>query len=413
MGLITMFLSPQFVLSVLSLFCTSLADNCNDFEDVTCELSEHNIIDLDRHTPTPGECQVMCRETEECGWFTHFGTDCYLLRDCGVTEHCGGCVSGPTSPDFATCPWPPGPAPETTTTTTTSSTTTQTTTISTTTTTTTTPTTTTTTGGDASCSNFEEAACELSENNIVGHDRFTNTATECQEKCKEDAACSWFTHFDTQCYLLSTCGNTAQCQGCVSGPTSPDFSSCPWPPGPEPSTTTSSSTKPTTTTTKSTTTTTRTTSTTTTQTTSTASEQCDDIKINENCDWSYGLIHWYENVMTGSECQHICLDLQGAKFFSHYNEGREAEHGFCGCFSTCAWPSSEGCYDRCATHEVFSEEDWIEDKANYDDLTSSETFGGELDVEEFALNEPRPGPRYCHCMRGPLQPDVDGCDLWP
>merc|ERR1719402_68350 len=152
-----MFRSPQFVLSVLSLFCTSLADNCNDFEDVTCELSEHNIIDLDRHTPTPGECQVMCRETEECGWFTHFGTDCYLLRDCGVTEHCGGCVSGPTSPDFATCPWPPGPAPETTTTTTTTSTTTQTTTTSTT-------TTTTTTRGDASCSNFEEAACELSEN---------------------------------------------------------------------------------------------------------------------------------------------------------------------------------------------------------------------------------------------------------
>ena len=29
------------------------------------------------------------------------------------------------------------------------------------------------------------------------------------------------------------------------------------------------------------------------------------------------------------------------RFFSHYNEGHHAEHGYCACFSTCAWPSSE------------------------------------------------------------------------
>merc|ERR1719402_1397643 len=409
-----MFRSPQFVLSVLSLFCTSLADNCNDFEDVTCELSEHNIIDLDRHTPTPGECQVMCRETEECGWFTHFGTDCYLLRDCGVTEHCGGCVSGPTSPDFATCPWPPGPAPETTTTTTTTSTTTQTTTTSTTTTTTTTPTTTTTTGGDASCSNFEEAACELSENNIVGHDRFTNTATECQEKCRDKAGCSWFTHFDTNCYLLSHCGATAHCEGCVSGPTYPDIATCPWPPAPSTSTTTT--THKTTTTTKPTTTTKRTT--TAKSTTTTASHgSCDDIHVNEECDWNYGLIHEYgEHIMTGSECQDRCKGVSGAKFFSHYNEGHEGEHGWCGCFSTC-WPSTDGCSIFCSshegpnTHEEVSSEDMEIDGSYREPLDSSETFGGEVDIE--VPMEPRPGPHYCHCMHGPLEPDVDSCDLWP
>merc|ERR1712215_104666 len=138
------------------------------------------------------------------------------------------------------------------------STTTQTTTTTTTWATTTTPTTTTTTGVDASCSNFEEAACELSENNIVGHDRFTNTATECQEKCRDKAACSWFTHFDTNCYLLSHCGATAHCEGCVSGPTFPDIATCPWPPGPTTSTTatttsTTTTTAPTTTTTTTTT----------------------------------------------------------------------------------------------------------------------------------------------------------------
>ena len=47
--------------------------------------------------------------------------------------------------------------------------------------------------------------------------------------------------------------------------------------------------------------------------------------------------------------------------FSHYNEGHHAEHGFCGCFSSCAWPTSEGCNTSCATHqthesgELFSE----------------------------------------------------------
>merc|ERR1719508_386466 len=110
-----------------------------------------------------------------------------------------------------------------------------------------------------SCYDFEEAACELSENNIVGQDRFTNTPDECQVKCRDEAACSWFTHFDTQCYLLSECGTTAHCEGCVSGPTSPDFSTCPWPPGPVPSTTaTPHPTQPTTTTSTTTTATTTT-----------------------------------------------------------------------------------------------------------------------------------------------------------
>lgn len=44
-------------------------------------------------------------------------------------------------------------------------------------------------------------------------------------------------------------------------------------------------------------------------------------------------------------------------------------------------------------------------------LDSSETFGGEVGVE--VTNGPRPGPHYCHCMRGPLEPDADNCDLWP
>ena len=46
-------------------------------------------------------------------------TRCQHLLD----YSCEGCVSGPTSPDFSGCSWPPGPAPDTTTTTTTKATT--------------------------------------------------------------------------------------------------------------------------------------------------------------------------------------------------------------------------------------------------------------------------------------------------
>ena len=37
-----------------------------------------------------------------------------------------------------------------------------------------------------------------------------------------------------------------------------------------------------------------------------------NVSINENCDWNYGLLHWYENIMTGAECQHKCRTVNGA-----------------------------------------------------------------------------------------------------
>merc|ERR1711890_47455 len=272
------------------------------------------------------------------------------------------------------------------------------------------------------CEEFTEAACELSENNIVGQNRFTNSPGECQVLCKAEPRCTWFTHFASQCYLLLICGHSDVCHGCVSGPTTPAFDTCPWPPAPTTPTTTSTTTTPKTTirtTTPTTTTPTTTTSTTTTTTKTTTTvpttttnnkDGCDDMHINSQCDWNYGLITWYEKVMTGSECQHLCKNVRGSEYFSHYNEGHHADHGFCGCFSTCAWPSTSKCHDSCDTHEVFSEELLGEGLDAGSELDSSELFGGEVDIppKEF-----RHEPRWCHCIRGPLVPDVDTCDLWP
>jgi len=102
---------------------------CGDFVEAACDLSEDNIIDYDRHTETPEECQGICRENPQCFWFTHFSTQCYILVQCGRGEHCEGCVSGPKdAPDFDTCPWPPvtTPVPPVSTTTATTSTSTST-----------------------------------------------------------------------------------------------------------------------------------------------------------------------------------------------------------------------------------------------------------------------------------------------
>jgi len=248
-----------------------------------------------------------------------------------------------------------------------------------------------------SCGDFLEGACDLSEDNIVSHDRFTNTAAECQSKCKNASGCSWFTHFDTQCYLLSACGDSAHCEGCVSGPTSPDLGTCPWPPVPDTttaetaSTSTEPATSPTTTTQKSTTTnpttpvptTQSTTPTSTTPTTTPPTKpttipagDCNDIAYNELCDWDEALIEYYEHVMDAGQCQNICRGLNGARFFSHYNKEKDYYSldkmtGVCGCFSSCHWPTSKHCHKNC------------------DDVT-------------------RDSDR-CHCMRGPLQPDVDSC----
>merc|ERR1711971_507240 len=193
------------------------------------------------------------------------------------------------------------------------------------------------------CGDFLEGACDLSENNILDHNRYTDTPAECQDLCSQNAQCHFFTHFSTQCYLLIECGDAEHCTECVSGPTSPAFGSCPWPPSPtdhptEPTTTpttptTTPRTTPTTTPTTTPPTTPTTTPTTTPKTTPTTTTQqdgnCEDIHLNSQCDWNYGLITWYEQVMTGSECQYICKNVNGAKYFSSYNEGHHAEHGYC------------------------------------------------------------------------------------
>merc|ERR1719260_196736 len=91
------------------------------------------------------------------------------------------------------------------------------------------------------CSEFHPAACPLSEDNILGYNNSVPSITDCQDRCGKVSACNFFTHYDSTCYLLSSCDSLEICQDCISGPPSPPFSSCPWPPvttSPPPDTTT-------------------------------------------------------------------------------------------------------------------------------------------------------------------------------
>ena len=47
----------------------------------------------------------------------------------------------------------------------------------------------------------------MNENNILAHDRFTPSPAACQVRCREEAGCHWFTHYDTSCYMLDHCGD--------------------------------------------------------------------------------------------------------------------------------------------------------------------------------------------------------------
>merc|ERR1711936_249258 len=221
----------------------------------------------------------------------------------------------------------------------------------------------------AVCGDFVEGACDLSEYNIIEHNRYTDTPEECQELCRQNSQCSWFTHFATQCYLLVECGRSEHCEGCVSGPEdAPDFETCPWPPVP----TSEPTEPPVTTTTK---------RTTTTKAPTAPPNDCNDIHHNDHCDWDHGLLAEYHKVMIARECQNICKDVSGARYFSHYNKGGDDYlrlddddyTGICGCFSRCEDPTSKHCHHSCGDDLVLRDGGW------------------------------------CHCIRGPLQPDVSTC----
>ena len=123
-------MSPVYLVALTLLLCPASGEEgrggggggeegCDQFQAVTCVLSEDNIVGFSRENVTQS-CQDQCISSPGCGNFTHYEDQCYLLASCQIQDQCQDCVSGPTQPPFSSCAWPPCPStpPPTTTTTT-------------------------------------------------------------------------------------------------------------------------------------------------------------------------------------------------------------------------------------------------------------------------------------------------------
>merc|ERR1712123_523555 len=274
------------------------------------------------------------------------------------------------------------------------------------------------------CSVFQEGACPLSEEFIVGSDRFTDTPQACQDLCREVAHsdCAFFTHFNTECYLLTTCDTVEPCDGCMSGPSNPLMSDCQETTmGPEttttmgtdgtatttigttmPATTTIGTTMPTTTTMGTTipaTTTIGTTMpvTTTMPETTTMAEttvaQCD---VNEGaiCDEPENLIEHIEHISHASDCQAICQNHPECNFWSHYAEEGHEHWGHCLMYTDCGRTTTEECHTA-GTHEC----------------PPQPSHMGLFEPMVHGIDgPPGPGGPKCHCVSGGNSPDLDECD---
>ena len=137
-----------------------------------------DILDSVHPVETPYQCQAICVDTEGCAAFTWTTADnqqlqlhCFLFGSTGNQTSCQECVSGPQS-----------------------------------------------------CTCSTEVACEAGEDNIVDELFNVQTEAECQNHCQESSSClfyTWYSHNSfpaSYCILLSSCEDTAPCQGCYSGP---------------------------------------------------------------------------------------------------------------------------------------------------------------------------------------------------
>ena len=81
------------------------------------------------------------------------------------------------------------------------------------------------------CTSGQVAACKVCSQPVecqIGANLLaeasTSTELECKETCENTPDCSYYTWFDGStvlknlCFLLTSCGDTVECEGCSSGP---------------------------------------------------------------------------------------------------------------------------------------------------------------------------------------------------
>ena len=133
---------------------------------------------------------MECSLTEGCGNFTYEvfmfgGSECFLFNSCDINSiscsndsDCKMSVSGPRSPDIM----------------------------------------------ESCCDVFKDSACERESE--IGEIFNVLTEEMCQNLCRDEKDCSYWTLFVDVCFLYSSCDNPQHCSSCTSGPSYPDIDQC-------------------------------------------------------------------------------------------------------------------------------------------------------------------------------------------
>eukprot|EP00092_Neocalanus_flemingeri_P020654 GFUD01022379.1.p1 GENE.GFUD01022379.1~~GFUD01022379.1.p1 ORF type:complete len:495 (+),score=82.82 GFUD01022379.1:9-1493(+) len=106
----SLFNSTDRAISCLS--CLSGPPSCLCSQEFACNIVGDNIIDIVQSVSSEEECQVSCKNTENCKIYTWFNEDaevwkstCFLFMYCDDTDiTCTGCFSGPPTCSSSTTP---------------------------------------------------------------------------------------------------------------------------------------------------------------------------------------------------------------------------------------------------------------------------------------------------------------------
>ena len=77
---------------------------------------------------------------------------------------------------------------------------------------------------EACCDAFANSACDSQDQISEVFD--VPSAKMCQELCRDDTECQYWTHLDMLCFLYRKCDATHSCEQCSSGPEYPDIEVC-------------------------------------------------------------------------------------------------------------------------------------------------------------------------------------------
>jgi len=184
---------PIFLVILARCWETSGAIGCDSFLYGTLCSTAHpgNIIWTIPDLENEIQCQVECVETAGCNnfmfvEFTSRSAECFLLRFCDTnstiacTEEpdCRMAVSGPATPSVI----------------------------------------------DACCDGFEDVSCDPKYE--VGHEFDVFGEQACQQLCREERQCAYWTLYGDVCFFYSACGTPQACSSCTSGAAFPDMSTC-------------------------------------------------------------------------------------------------------------------------------------------------------------------------------------------